>query len=122
MKHIYPDGTIRWSNSDNKLDRVFAPSLLWIGVQAWFIDGVSHREDGPSMLNPRGRQAWTENGEHTKPLADTGLSIMCYATTADALTNKGVVFPEGPVILLRQVERADGPVECAIMPTPNWSS
>jgi hypothetical protein len=61
---INPDGTKRWFNEKNELDRLDGPAVEWVdGSKVWCANGKRHRLDGPAVETSRGGKAWYFNGE-----------------------------------------------------------
>jgi len=66
MNHLIigRDGTKRWFNEDDQLNREDGPAVEEIkGYKAWYINGKRHREDGPACEYASGNKSWYINGK-----------------------------------------------------------
>ena len=46
------NGTVRYQNQDGQYHRTNGPAVIWPdGLQAWYRNGLLHREDGPALAN-----------------------------------------------------------------------
>jgi len=51
-------------NNHGQLHRDDGPAVIYPnGKQAWCRDGHYHRDDGPAIIHPDGEQHWYRNGE-----------------------------------------------------------
>jgi hypothetical protein len=59
MKWINKYGPIIWKIPGTE------PTIITnsIGNRAWYVDGVSHREDGPAIIHTNGSQFWYYKGK-----------------------------------------------------------
>jgi len=60
---VFEDGACCVRNSSGQLHRDDGPAIIWPdGRQHWYRDGLLHREDGPAIIYPEGGQHWYQNG------------------------------------------------------------
>jgi len=51
-------------NRNGRLHRDDGPAIVYPdGKQYWYRNGRLHRDDGPAVVHPDGRQEWYRNGE-----------------------------------------------------------
>ena len=60
----YPNGEKRWFKND-KLHRLGAPAIYGAAYEAWYLDGLCHRVDGPAQTCD-GEKNWFYYGKSIK--------------------------------------------------------
>ena len=65
MRHVDKhSGVISYYNDDFNTHREDGPAMIYPdGRQYWYINGKLHREDGPAAIYPNGTQYWYINGK-----------------------------------------------------------
>lgn len=67
FKKEYPDGQVVYSNEYDAIHREDGPAIIFPnGREEWWINGNRHRKDGPAVIDSKGNaQYWLDGKEYS---------------------------------------------------------